>query len=204
MASVTFRAFEEEDYILINRWRNDPELQAMTGGNFRYVSLEIEKNWVKEKTLNNRTEIYLAICLNDDSKKMIGYLSFNKIDHINRSAECGGLIIGDNDYRDGMIWVECYLFIMSYAFAFLNLNRLHGVCLNEHKLTMTMNLSIMFWSFEGLCKQAVYKSGKYYDLAMLALLREDYLKHKIQGDYEITSVLKRVRKFRKELNNKTI
>lgn len=203
MESVYFRAFEENDYILINKWRNDRKLQTMTGGNFRYVSLEIEKNWVKEKILNNRTEIYLAICLNDDSRKMIGYLSFNKIDYLNRSAECGGLIIGDKDCRDGMIWIECYLFIMSYAFDVLNLNRLYGVALNEHKLTMTMNLSIMFWTLEGLCKQAVYKGGKYHDLAMLAILRGDYLQHRMQGDYEIDAILKRVRKFKKELNIST-
>jgi len=202
MASVFFRAFEENDYFLINKWRNDSGLQAMTGGIFRYVSLEIEKNWVKEKMLNNRTEIYLAICVNDDSRKMIGYLSFNKIDYISRSAECGGLIIGDKEYRDGMIWVECYLFIMTYAFDTLNLNRIYGVALNEHKLTLTMNLKIMFWNFEGLCKQAVYKNGKYHDLAMLAILREDYLQHKLQGDFEVNSILKRVRKFRKELSDK--
>ena len=203
MASVFFRAFEENDHLLINKWRNDSELQAMTGGVFRYVSLEIERNWVKEKSLNNRTEIYLAVCLNDDSKKMIGYLSFNKLDYINRSAECGGLLIGDKEYRDGMIWVECYLFIMSYAFEYLNMNRLYGVCLNDHKLTMTMNLSIMFWTFEGLNKQALYKGGKYHDFAMLAILREDYLQHKLQGDYEMSSILRRVRKFRKELNTRS-
>jgi RimJ/RimL family protein N-acetyltransferase len=199
MTTVFFRAFEENDYILINKWRNDTELQAMTGGVFRFVSLEIEKNWVHEKMLNNRTEIYLAICLNDDSKKMIGYLSFNKIDYISGTAECGGLIIGDKNYRDGMIWVECYLFIMNYAFDVLNLNRIYGVCLNEHKLTMTMNLKIMFWNMEGLLRQAVYKNGKYHDLAMLALLREDYLQHKNQGEFEVRAILKRVRKFRKEL-----
>lgn len=199
MASVYFRAFEENDYIVINKWRNDPELQAMTGGVFRYVSLEIERNWVKEKMLNNRTEMYLAICLNDDSKKMIGYCSFNKIDYINRSVEGGGIIIGDKDCRDGMIWVEVYQFLMSYAFDVLNMNRFYGLCLNEHKLTMTI-MSVLFWTFEGLCKQAVYKGGKYHDLALWAQLREDYLLHKMQGDFEITNILKRVRKFRKELN----
>jgi RimJ/RimL family protein N-acetyltransferase len=197
MASVFFRAFEENDYILINKWRNDPDLQALTGGMFRYVSLEIEKNWVKEKTLNNRTEIYLAICLNDDSKKMIGYMSFNKIDYINRSVEGGGLIIGDKDYRDGIIWIECYQLLMSYAFEVLNMNRFYGYCLNEHKLTMTI-MSVLFWSLEGLSKQAIYKAGKYHDLAIWALLREEYFQHKNQGDYELNFILKRIRNYRKK------
>lgn len=197
MGSVFFRAFMEDDYFLINKWRNDLKLQSMTGGNFRYVSLEIERNWVKEKMLNNSTEIYLAICLNDESKKMIGYLSLNKIDYINRTAEGGGIIVGDKDYRDGIIWIEVYQFLMSYAFEVLNLNRFYGVCLNEHKLTMTI-MSILYWSLEGLFKQAVYKSGKYHDIAMWAILREEYFRHKMTGDFETTAIIKRIRKFRND------
>lgn len=200
MASIFYRAFEENDYILINKWRNDPELQLLTGGNFRYVSLDIEKNWVKEKSLNNRTEIYLAICLNDDSKKMIGYLSFNKIDYLNRTAEGGGIIIGDKEFRDGTIWIEVYQFLMSYAFDVLNLNRFYGVCLNEHKLTMTI-MPILFWKLEGICKQVVYKRGKYHDIAIWALLKEEYYHHNMQGDFDIKAILKRIRKFRLENKN---
>lgn len=197
MQSVFFRGFEENDYILINKWRNDPDLQELTGGNFRHVSLDIEKNWVKEKALSNRTEIYLAICLNDDSKKMIGYLSLNKIDYINRTAEGGGIMIGDKDYRDGMIWIEVYQFITAYVFDVLNLNRIYGYCLSEHKLTMTI-MPIMFYSLEGLLKQMIYKGGKYHDVAIWALLRDEYLIHKKQGDFDTDAILKRVRKFRKE------
>lgn len=196
MSSVFFRAFEPEDAILINKWKNDFDLFKMAVGMNRKVSYEDDLAWVKDKMKHHYFEVYWAICLNDDSKKMIGYTYLNNIHFINRSVEGGGLILGDKDYRDGMIWVECYQFLMSYAFDVLNLNRFYGVCLNEHKLTMTI-MSILFWTFEGLCKQAVYKDGKYHDLAMWALLREDYLQHKTQGDFEISAILQRIRKFRK-------
>lgn len=45
---IFLRGFELEDYILINKWRNDPEIQNLLSGNFRYVSSEIEKEWVKQ------------------------------------------------------------------------------------------------------------------------------------------------------------
>jgi RimJ/RimL family protein N-acetyltransferase len=147
-----------------------------------------------EKSLNNKTEIYLAICINDESKKMIGYLSFNKLDYINRSAEGGGIIIGDKNYRDGIIWIEIYQFMMTYAFDVLNLNRFYGVCLTQHKLTMTI-MSILFWTLEGVSKQVIYKNGHYHDLAMWAILRNEYYEHQRVGDYELKSILKRIKQF---------
>jgi hypothetical protein len=41
--SVYLRAFEPNDYLLINNWRNDRSIQKRTCGNFRYVSTEMEK-----------------------------------------------------------------------------------------------------------------------------------------------------------------
>lgn len=40
--------------------------------------------------MDNRKDIYLAICLNDDSRKMVGYVSVNNIDYLNRTAVGGG------------------------------------------------------------------------------------------------------------------
>ncbi len=66
MKSIFFRAFEDGDYLIINKWRNDPQLQALTGGVFRYVSSEMEREWVHRKMLDNTQDHYLAICLNDE------------------------------------------------------------------------------------------------------------------------------------------
>ena len=79
---IFLRGFELEDYILINKWRNDPEIQNLLSGNFRYVSSEIEKEWVKQKMMNNTKELYLAICLAEGGCEMIGYTSINNIDYI--------------------------------------------------------------------------------------------------------------------------
>ena len=68
---IFLRGFEPEDYILINQWRNDPEMQKLLSGNFRYVSLEMEREWVRQKMMNNTKEIYLSVCLNDESRRMV-------------------------------------------------------------------------------------------------------------------------------------
>ena len=41
--SIFLRGFEIEDALLINKWRNDFEIQKLVSTSFKYVSLEIEK-----------------------------------------------------------------------------------------------------------------------------------------------------------------
>ena len=94
--SIFLRPFKENDHLLINKWRNDPEIQKMTGGPIRYVSLEIEREWVLSRMKDNIRNIYWAICLNNESEKMVGYISLNNIDHLNKCADAGGTVIGDN------------------------------------------------------------------------------------------------------------
>jgi RimJ/RimL family protein N-acetyltransferase len=171
--SILLRAFELEDYILINKWRNDPEIQKLITGPFRYVSTEMEKGWVHEKMMNNTSHIYLAICVNDESKKMIGYTSFNNINHLNRVASIGGVVIGDKNYRNGIAYIDAVCILFDYGFNELNLNRLEGSAFVLHKTSVQMLLSMGF-KVEGYCRQAVYKHGRYEDVLILAILKEEY------------------------------
>ncbi|MDR0981645.1 MAG: GNAT family N-acetyltransferase [Culturomica sp.] len=200
MKSIFFRAFEENDYLLINQWRNDPKIQALTGKYFRYVSSLMEKEWVKDKMMHNTKDIYLSICLNDESKKMIGYISINDIDYVNRTACQGGLVLGDPIAHDGTIWIESILSILEYNFNHLNMNRVYGNSLVEHKLTRIM-CEASFQQMEGVGRQAVYKDGRYHDIYFWGLLREDYFRHKEAGDYEVNAMVKRVIALRKKYKN---
>ena len=138
MKSIYFRAFEEGDHVLINKWRNDPKIQALTGGNVRYVSSEMEREWVRSKMMNNRRDMYFAICLNDGAHRMICYCSINNIDYLNRKAEQGGLVLGEEEFCDGMTWVDSITELIDYEFMQLNMNRVYGTSLAEHKTTRVM------------------------------------------------------------------
>lgn len=192
MYSIFLRAFEADDYLLINQWRNDPEIQKMTCGVFRYVSSEMEKEWVREKMMNNTKDIYLAICLNDESKKMIGYSSINNIDYIHRSACGGGVVIGSKEHRDGIIFLENTLLLLSYVFDTLNMNRFYGNCIKEHRTTICLDKSLKF-KIEGVERQAVYKQGQYHDRILLSMLRDEYYRFLENGDFEINAIVKRFR-----------
>jgi ribosomal-protein-alanine N-acetyltransferase len=44
---VYLRAFELENYKLINSWRRDEEIYRLTDGNKCYVSSERDRKWVE-------------------------------------------------------------------------------------------------------------------------------------------------------------
>ncbi len=198
--TVYFRTFEEEDAEYIYKWMNDDDLKQLSIGLNRRMCREETLEWVKARMRHNPYQVWWAICATENNE-IIGYASLINIHYINRSAEYGGLIIGDKRFHDGFAWIESYLFVYEYAFERLGLNRVYGVRLAEHKQTKAMGMA-MFSQTEGVLRQAVYKNGKYHDLAMGSLLSSEYFYHKEQGDYEILAIIRRIKKIKKELDEK--
>lgn len=199
--SVYLRAFEPNDYLLINKWRNDFNIQKLTCGVFRYVSTQMEKAWVEEKMMNNRNDIYLAICLNDGSNQMIGYTSFNKIDYINRSIEGGGIVIGEKSLSSGTILIDTFLLKFDYAFNHLNMNRYTAACLECHIDSRTM-IEMMGLKIEGISRSAIYKNGKYNDMLNFSILKDEYDILFTNNGYSIENIAKRANQIRKQLKLK--
>ncbi len=198
--TVYFRAFEEEDANLIYQWMNDDELKKLSTGLNRRICREEAAEWVKARMRHNPYQVFWAICAKD-TDKMIGYACLSDIHYINSSANFSGVLIGDKNYQDGMAWIETYIFIYEYAFERLKLNRLYGSAIDEHKTTMAMRKA-MFNTTEGVMRQAAFKNGRYYDVSMSSILRDEYFEHKNAGEYEIMSVLKRLTRISREQKNK--
>ncbi len=194
--TVYFRTFEEEDAPLIYKWMNDDDLKQLSIGLNRRMSKEEALDWVKARIRHNPYQVWWAICVKE-TDAIIGYAFLCDIHYINSSANYGGIVIGNKEYQDGMAWIETYLFVHEYAFERLGINRLYGNALVEHN-TSNMMRKLMYWTIEGIQRQAIYKKGLYHDVSMASLLKEEYFKHKERGDYEISAMLKHLRKLKKE------
>lgn len=197
---IYLRLFEPEDYEKTYLWHNDFELQKSTCGPIRFVSKDIEKKWVLSKAIDNRSEIYLAICLNS-TDEMIGWYSITSIDFLNRKCHCSGIVIGDKKCRDGFEYMEAGKLAFKYIINELNMNRISGACLKEHILSRA-EMESSFWRLEGIERQAIFKNGSYHDICRYAILREEYLDHLRNGDYDNKKKLKRmadaIRRLKKE------
>lgn len=199
--TVCFREFEERDIDFIYRCKNDEQLNRLIVGNYHPFTYDEAKKWVEGCMGEHETYKFWAICTNDDKKRIVGWVSLSEIDNKNHSACFHGLVIADKDYHDGFAWIESYLFVYEYAFEHLGLNRVYGTRRMDHKQTRAMGL-VMFSKREGVLRQAIYKNGQYHDLAIGSLLSSEYFEHKEKGDYEIPAIIRRIKKIKKELNDK--
>lgn len=188
--TVYFRTFEDEDAALIYQWMNDDQLKEMSIGLNRRICKEESIEWVSSRKRHNPYQVWFAICALD-TNKMIGYMCLTDIHYINSSANFSGIIIGDSNYRDGQAYLESYLFMLEYVFERLNLNRMYGSALADHNVSVTM-AEVMFQKTEAVLRQAIFKNGKYHDELICAILKEEYFKHKEDGDFEMSAILKRL------------
>ena len=190
--TVYFRAFEPEDAELIYKWMNDDELKKLSVGLNKRMSREECQHWVDNRKESSQYHYYWAICSAKDNR-MIGYAFITNIHYINRSAEFGGIVIGDSEYHNGIAWIESYLFVLDFVFDRLNMNRFSDTAITEH-LSSNKIADVFFFKKEGVLREAVYKNGRYYDLSLMSILSKDYQDHKASGDYELKRIIRRFAK----------
>ena len=198
--SVYLRPFKIEDAEKINNWRNTEEIYHFTGGRFRFVSLEMERKWIMDKMTNNIKNEYFAICLNDDSQEIIGYIGLTDIDIYNLSGFINGPVFG-LEHRKSIFVIDTMKQILEYGFMHIGLNRMTGGVLDEHINSKVMN-EMMGFSFEGIAKEAIYKRHKYHDLWRYAILYSDWKRLNEEGEYDFAKITKRAAEALKKLRNK--
>lgn len=194
--TVIFRDFEERDIDFIYRCKNDEKLNSMIVGQYHPFTYEEAIEWVHGCMGEHETYKFWAIATNDEEKRIVGWVSLSDIDVANKCACLHGMVVGDSQYRDGFAWIETHQFIFEYVFETMNLNRLYGESILGHKASNTME-KVMFFIREGIKRQAIFQNEKFWDLSFVSILRNEYLEHKGLGDYEMSSIIKRVRQYKK-------
>lgn len=190
--TVFFRALEPEDAPCIYKWRNDHKLMKDAIGMARPWSMKDCVKWLESKTTNDPFNYWFAICLNNESRQMIGYTGVNHIHFVNSSATCDAIVIAEKDGKNGFTWLDTNILIREFVFETLHLNRYYGKYSETQKITAIAN-ELFYSTVEGIERQAIWKDGQYHDVYLVSLLREEYFMHKNNGDYEISALIKRLR-----------
>jgi RimJ/RimL family protein N-acetyltransferase len=142
-------------------------------GNKYFVSLERERIWVEDKALNDRKDIYLAICLRDGDK-CIGYTSINNIDYRNRNASWGSIFIDDSERKKGLS-IDVGKLLLKLVFEEMPIHRFYSYILDGHTASLRMVEKLGFKT-EGMMKECVYKLNKFHDAVCVYMLEDDYQK----------------------------
>ena len=172
---VYLRALDPEDYKTPIKWRKDDQIWNMLGGTKYFVSEVYEKKWVENAIFDSK-DLKLAVCLVENDK-YIGNVYMTDINMINKSCE-SHILIGDRDYWGQGYAREALMLAVKYMFEERNIHRIQANIIESNKSSLRMHEKCGY-KVDGILRDAVYKAGKYQNMYVLSLLREDepYLCH---------------------------
>lgn len=157
-----------EDVEQFTEWLNDFNTTDYIGRSGASVTLDTEKEYLSR--VSKDTATFVIITLEDN--KMIGTVSLEQIDDINRNATLG-IFIGDKDYRDNGYGTEAIRLILEYGFRYLNLHniKLDLMEFNERALKCYKKCGFQENGRRRKCK---FINGKYYDSISMDILAEEF------------------------------
>jgi len=171
---IYLRALESDDYINTIKWRNDPQIFETLTQPRRFVSEKTEQDWIQKAIKENELGVCLrlAICLKENNKH-IGLIQLLNIDMKNKSGEVTTLI-GEKEYWGQGLIGEARILLFEHAFLDLGLERISNKVLDFNKASLRSYEK--FGSVrEGILRNAVYKNGKFHDMVLFSMLREEFL-----------------------------
>ncbi len=156
-------------------WFNDEELtrnmQKRYFPNTATQQVEFYRNNIHHSTSKLQLGIYLKC-----EKTLIGVVSLNEINYINRACEFS-IIVGVKKFHNMNNFREASSLIINHAFQSLNMNRIYSGTIS--KQIQEFMCKVLNFSAEGVAKQAVYKDGKYHDVYLQGLIKENMYKNEI-------------------------
>ena len=157
-----------EDAEKFTEWLNDFETTDYTGRSGILTSLEGEKKYLEE---NYNTDATFAIVTNEEDK-LIGTVSLERINNINRTATLG-IFIGDKDYRSKGYGTEAIRLILDYGFNYMNLHNINLILMefNERALKCYKKCGFKEYGRRRNCK---FINGKYYDSIEMDILEDEF------------------------------
>jgi diamine N-acetyltransferase len=175
---IRFRAIEKEDLPTFVRWLNDPEVKQGIMIHSPFSQAE-EENWFEGMLKRPVDEHIMGIEIKEASAEtgedywiLIGSLGFSAIDWRNRAAEFG-IAIGEKAYWNQGYGTEAVRLLVQYGFNTLNLNRifLHVFENNPRAIKAYEKAGFIH---EGRMRQAQYKEGKYIDVLIMSMLKDEF------------------------------
>lgn len=171
------RELERKDLESINRWRNDPELIAQLGAPFRFINPEVDVRWYDEYMMNRSKTVRCSIV--DESDTFIGLVSLTDIDYLNQSAELH-IMICDVKYQGKGAGTFAVNAMLIHAFNNMNLNRIEINVLENNERAQHLYEKVGFVR-EGMKRKAYFKNGKFVNVFIYSILREEFSKNRGGG-----------------------
>lgn len=173
---IRLRAAEKEDVTLFLGWINDDEVTENLELIYPISSAE-EEQWYDDMFAKPAAEHVMVIEIEPTSQEEnfipIGTCQFFKFDWRNRSAEIW-IMIGEKSYWDQGFGTETMHLLLKHGFNTLNLHRI-GLQVFAHNRRGIHVYEKVGFKFEGKLRQAHYLHGKYIDVHLMSVLKNEWL-----------------------------
>ncbi|MGQ4832622.1 MAG: GNAT family N-acetyltransferase [Candidatus Asgardarchaeia archaeon] len=173
---VILRALEDEDAYTLAQYVNDLEV-------IRYLSIyrphstRDELEFIETARNNMKRNLQFTFGIVDkESKKLIGVISLNKVNWVSRTSELG-IAIWNKAYWGRGYGTEALTLILDYGFNFLNLHKIWLRVFDFNKRAIRAYEKVGFVK-EGVLRKHVFKEGRYADLIIMGILRDEFLSKK--------------------------
>lgn len=164
------REIERKDIETINGWRNDKQVIDFLGAPYRFINQEVDNTWY-DNYMNNRNNVVRCAIVKEGQEEILGLVSLTGVDYLNQCAEFH-IMIGEQKNQGQGIGTFAVKEMIHHAFYNMNLRRVELSVLKDNKRAIHLYEKCGFL-YEGCKKKARYKNGKYVDMLIYAILREE-------------------------------
>ncbi len=159
----------EEDVETYIKWMNDEIVGLNFGQNMNVVGSRNDLKWLYEPP--NDIQRYGIVLL--DSNVLIGAISLQNINHLNRNAFIG-IFIGETEHRSKGYGSEAIRLLLNYGYSTLNLNNIMLSVHADNEAAIACYKKVGFREI-GRRSEWIFKNGKYIDNIYMEMLARNFL-----------------------------
>lgn len=172
---IRFKTLKEAHLEKVLTWRTQEDVT-------RYMNTDVEKDMDKhrkwfEKISQSNTDKYWVIMIKE---KPVGLIYLNDIDYVNKRTSWGYYIGEEKERMYGAI-IPLYLY--NYVFTTLKFHKITAEIMSENVNVIKLN-KMHGCRQVGVYRDHIYKNGKFHDLVLMELLKEDWEKSKKSKKYK--------------------
>jgi RimJ/RimL family protein N-acetyltransferase len=137
------------------------------------VSAEEEEKWIQSITRQRKAgTAYLFAIELQKPKRFLGVCGLHRVDAINRSAELG-IAVQNKRYWGKGLGTEAIRLLVDFGFNVINLHRIYLTVFEDNLQAQRVYEKIGFTKV-GRQRECIIRFGKYFDLYLMDLLKEEY------------------------------
>lgn len=169
-AGLIIRETVFSDCILFSRWEEKQYIKDSFTMSADRDYEEIATEFITRGL--DADKLQFTIVLREENRP-IGRIYISRIDHITNSLDITRIYIGEEAFLGCGLGEEAMRLLLEYCFIHLHMERVTIDHLPKNSIAAALFLKLGF-QYEGVMRNSGKKDGKYIDLHLLSMLRNEY------------------------------